>query len=144
MNDHVYDHGSRRYVEELEALHLMLRDYPMESEIASIRVAVDAAEVATIRVELAARRLPEVASGLIEWTRSLGRPVGSVWRSEDGQTARIRVRGIADESDTPVTAWAGPVPYRLLIGVDVAVGGSALFDTDQLYLWAIDVQAGPV
>lgn len=132
--------GSEPYVAEMEALSAMFGFSPMESAMAQLVISVDPDGEAGVSVSLRAERLAEIAAALIEWTRSLVRPLGVVMRSDDGATAVLGVIGGASENDTTIAVASGGVPYeQIAAGVEVAPGEEAAFDTDQLQFWAIDL-----
>jgi len=111
--------------------------------MAWVMVSIDPDGKAGVGVRVRAVGLAGIAAALVEWDRTLARPLGVVTRSEDGVMARLGVIGGASENDTTIAVSSGDVPYgQIAAAVEVAPGEQVVFDTDQLHLWAIDLDTG--
>lgn len=132
----------RRFVTELTHMATLLGNYPVAARMAWVTVMVHDTGFPIVEVQLAARRVPEVAAALIEWERTLAVTSALVWRLADGHGAKIVLAGINDDTGTPIVVQGGPVPYQDLSGVTAGPGQRVRLGLDYLHLWAIDLTGG--
>lgn len=117
----------------------MLNAYPMQSKIVAINIGADDNEDAIAMVFLRPGQLAQGSAELIEWRRTLARPIGVAERSTDGSTANIGVVGKGTESGADIVAWASYIPYTELRSyLTIERGARISFELDLLHLWAID------
>jgi len=132
---------SARFVDLLESLHTLLANYPVQSDIASIEVEVDAFGRDAAVVHLWPTTLATLAAGLVEWDRTLACATASVRRTSDGRSVHVTVSGRSDEGDVPVQVWGSTVFHEHLFG-PIQPGHRHPIDMSALRVWAIG--GGPV
>jgi hypothetical protein len=127
--------GYGRYVEVVEAFHVMLTNYPTTAGLDSIGVRIDECGDADIMVYLPPASLPTIAAGLVEWRHTLRPPVtGFVVRPSGARNANLAVMGTATEDDTHIAVWAFDLPYGDL-GIRLDPGSREVFQLELLNRW---------
>lgn len=128
--------GSARFVDLLASLHTLLANYPIEADMSSVEVEIDAFGREAATVHLWPTRLAALAAGLVEWERTLASGTASVWRTRDGRRVHLTVQGRSDEGDIPVQVWGSARFHEHLFG-DLAPDERRPIDTALLALWAL-------
>jgi hypothetical protein len=128
--------GSDRFVGLLASLHTLLANYPIEADMSSVEVEIDAFGREAATVHLWPTRLAILAAGLVEWERTLASGTASMWRTPDGHSVHLTLNGRSDEGDIPVQVW-GSVPFHEHVFGDLAPGDRRRIDTALLALWAL-------
>jgi hypothetical protein len=129
--------GSEKFLPLLDSIRLLLRHYPVQADIASVRVTAESGSRQVVVVQLAAGELGTVAAGVAEWHRTLaaGRCVAA--RSSDGATVDLGVCGHIDEDGTDVEVWGSTPHDARHIGSDLMPGETAAVPFEVLAVWAI-------
>ena len=131
--------GSDKFLPPLESIHNLLRYYPIQADLASIKVDTTSGVRSRVMVQLAATDLTTIAAGLLEWHRTLADSAAVAARTSDGVTVHLGVCGINDEDGSDVDVW-GCAPYDpKLIGADLQPGERVSLPFEELAVWAIGV-----
>lgn len=102
-------YASARFLPLLEAIHELLRDYPIRSAMGSIRILADESYRELVVVYLASgMSLTTLTRAVIEWHKTLDTATIAAERSSCGATLRLGLLGSTDE--TKVEVW-GEIPY---------------------------------
>jgi hypothetical protein len=129
--------ASDKFLPLLDSIHSLLRHYPVQAEVGSIRVVAESSARQLVMVQLAAGELTTVAAGLVEWHRTLAAGRGVAARTSDGATVHLGVCGHIDEDGTDVEVWGCAPHDARLIGDDVMPGERTSVPFDVLAVWAI-------
>ena len=129
--------GSTKFLPLLDSIRLLLRHYPVQTEVTSVRVVAESDSRQLVVVQLAAGELGTVAAGIAEWHRTLAAGRCVAVRSSDGATVDLGVCGHIDEDGTDVEVW-GRTPHDARhIGSDLLPGERAAVPFEVLAVWAI-------
>jgi hypothetical protein len=128
--------GSGKFLGLLESLYTLLTNYPIQADISSVEVEIDAYGREVAAVHMWPTRLTTLASGLIEWERTLATPTASVWRTLDGHSVHLTIQGRSDEGDVPMRVW-GATPFHEHLFGDLAPGDRRPVDTSVLAVLAL-------
>src|ERR1044072_1966865 len=124
---------SETFLPLLDSIRVLLRDYPTQADIATVRVVAGERVV----VQLAAGDLGSVAAGIVEWDRTLAAGHSTIERSSDGATVTLGLAGHVDEDGTDVEVY-GTSPYDATrLGADQLPGETTAVPFDVLAVWAI-------
>lgn len=103
------EYASARFVPLLEAIHELLRDYPIRSAIGSIRVLAEESSREVVMVNLAGGlSLATLSRAVIEWHQTLDTATVAADRSDCGATLRLGLIGRSNNIDVEV--W-GETPH---------------------------------
>lgn len=117
----------------LDSIHALLRDYPIQADIATVRVVAGERVV----VQLAAGDLGAVAAGIVEWDRTLAAGRRTIERSTDGATVTLGLVGHVDEDGTDVEVYATTTYDARRLGTDLLPGETVAVPYEVLAVWAI-------
>jgi len=129
--------GSENFLPLLDSIRLLLRHYPVEAEMTSVRVVAESDSRQLVMVQLAAGTLGTVAAGIAEWHRTLAAGRCVAVRSSDGATVDLGVCGHIDEDGTDVEVWGSAPHDARHIGSDLMPGETASVPFEVLAVWAI-------
>jgi hypothetical protein len=129
--------GSDKFLPLLDAMHTLLRDYPIQGEMTEIRVVL-AESPGRVVVRLATGDLPTVAAGMVEWYRTVVAPSGTVFRGTDGTTVHFGLVGRDEETGVDIEV-RGRVAFdeRYRVSLDLFPGEQKPLTLEMLALWAI-------
>ncbi len=124
---------SETFLPLLDSIHALLRDYPIQADMTTVRVA----DGDRVVVQLAAGDLGTVAAGIVEWDRTLAAGRRTIERSSDGATVTLGLVGHVDEDGTDVEVYA-TTPYDARrLGTDLLPGETTAVPFEVLAVWAI-------
>jgi len=129
--------GSDKYLPLQEAFHALLRDYPIQADMASVKVDTTSQARAVVLVQLAETELAAIARGLLEWHRTLAGARSVAVRTSDGDIVHLGVCGHSDEDGTHVEVWAYAPYDEQLIGADLRPGARVSLPFEELAVWAV-------
>jgi hypothetical protein len=128
--------GSNMYLPLIDSLHTLLRDYPIQADLSSIKVDT-ASPRPVVLVQLADTELAAIARGLLEWHRTLADSRCVAARTSDGAIVQLGVCGHSDVDGTHVEVW-GYAPYdEPLIGADLQPRERVSLPLEELAVWAV-------
>jgi hypothetical protein len=124
---------SETFLPLLDSIHTLLRDYPIQADMTTVRV-VDGDRVV---VQLAAGDLGAVAAGIVEWDRTLAAGRRTIERSSDGATVTLGLVGHVDEDGTDVEVYGDTTYDARRLGTDLLPGETTAVPFEVLAVWAI-------
>lgn len=130
------EYASARFVPLLEAIHELLRDYPIRSAMGSIRIMAEESYRQVVVVYLASGlSLATLTRAVIEWHKTLDTATVAAERSSCGATLRLGLIGRTDE--TNVEVW-GEIPHdSARTGLLIDPGRRTFLSLDEIAGWLV-------
>ncbi|OLF05871.1 hypothetical protein BLA60_34385 [Actinophytocola xinjiangensis] len=126
--------GSQRFLGPLAAVRELFVRCPVDVEMSSVRIGVDAGGVVSALVRLRNSDPAVLAAGIVQWRRTLVRGNTWAWRGPAGDGFHIVTTGFGEDGGVAVAVVAGPVPAGCCL--DLELPGE--IDDDVLYRWLGD------
>lgn len=130
-------YASERFLPLVEAIYELLRDYPIRSEMGSVRIMAEESWREVVVVDLASGlSLTALTRAVIEWHKTLDTAAIAAERSTCGATLRLGL--IGRTNDTNVEVW-GEVPYdSQRTGLLIDPDQRTFVSVDDIAYWMVD------